>query len=346
MPQLSPTINDSILRNKNSLNFLRLVLSIFVIIGHAFPLVLKTNSAFESFADIAVNLFFCISGYLILASAQRGNVLSYLWRRFLRIFPGLWVALLFVAFIASPIAFALNHGEGSWSIRLALEYFFKNSDLINLQWGVGNSPTGVPLSGAWNGSLWTLHFEFLAYLLLIPLAFFPWIKKYQRFTVTACFILSLGMHPLLSNIEANTNYYWHLARLIPLFLAGSVLYVWGNKIRVNSTATFICIVITAVSQFVLPEVLLPYTQLFFTYAVLGLASILNIYWGYRNDLSYGVYVYAFPIQQLLLILGTASAGLLINIFATAILSMGLAYLSWNFVEKPALKLKNIAPSAL
>lgn len=254
-------------------------------------------------------------------------------------------ALFFVAFIASPIAFALNHGEGSWSIRLALEYFFKNFDLINLQWGVGNSPTGVPLSGAWNGSLWTLHFEFLAYLLLIPLAFFPWIKKYQRFTVTACFILSLGMHPLLSSIEANTNYYWHLARLTPLFLAGSVLYVWGNKIRVTSTATFICIFITAVSQFVLPEVLLPYTQLFFAYAILGLASILNIYWGYRNDLSYGVYVYAFPIQQLLLIIGTASAGLLLNIFATAILSMGLAYLSWNFVEKPALKLKNIAQSA-
>lgn len=143
-----------------------------MIVGHSFPLVAGHTNNLEKLSALAVNLFFCISGFLIYASAQRGNVISYLWKRFLRIFPGLWVALLFVAFVAAPLGFLAGHGEGSWQIKDALQHWLRNADLIRMQWNLGDSPTNIPYEYAWNGSIWTLHFEILAYLLVIPLAFY------------------------------------------------------------------------------------------------------------------------------------------------------------------------------
>lgn len=337
------TLRESILQSKNSLNFIRFILAALVIWAHAYPLSAGKNSPMEFVGRMAVNLFFCISGFLILASAQRVNVFSYIWRRFLRIFPGYWVAQLFVILVAVPISYLLGTSQFAWSAEKSLGYFWENFNLYNLQFTIEGTQIGIPYQ-AWNGSVWTLWYEFLAYLCLIPLAYLPFIRKFPRVTVTAAFGGSLLMYPVLVAADATTNMYWTFARLVPMFLAGALLYVWGDCIKVRKFLVIIAAILTVILHYFGNVYLMNTLQLFFAYGVLGLAAILKVYWGYKNDLSYGVYIYAFPVQQLLVASGTASLGIALNTFLTLVVTMGLAYLSWNFVEKPCMGLKRLVPT--
>lgn len=314
-----------------------------MILGHAYPLTGRESSPLEFVSSMAVNLFFCISGFLILASAQRVNVLSYLWRRFLRIFPGYWMAQLFVIVVAVPISYTLGTSRFAWDSEKSLGYFWNNIGLYNPQYAIEGTQMGLPYE-AWNGSTWTLWYEFIAYLCLIPLAYIPFIRKYQRFTITASFGLSLLMYPALVVADSTTNMYWNFARLVPMFLAGALLYVWGDYIKIKNSLVLSAVMLTVVAHFFNNVYLMNTLHIVFAYGVLGLASILKIYWGYKNDLSYGVYIYAFPVQQLFVAAGTAGLGIALNTFLTLVVTMGLAYLSWNFVEKPSLSLKRLLPA--
>lgn len=303
----------------------------------------RENAGAEFVAGLAVNLFFCISGFLILASAQRVNIFSYVWRRFLRIFPGYWVAQLFVIIVAVPISYLLGTSQFAWDTEKSLGYFWENFNLYNLQFAIEGTQIGLPYQ-AWNGSAWTLWYEFVAYLCLIPLAYLPYVRKFQRTTITVAFVGSLLMYPILDAADATTTMYWSFARLAPMFLAGSLLYVWGDYIKVRKPLVVVSVILTIILHYFYNVYLMNTLQLIFAYGVLGLAAILKIYWGYKNDLSYGVYIYAFPVQQLFVAAGTASLGIALNTLLTLIVTMGLAYLSWNFVEKPSLSLKRLVPA--
>lgn len=297
----------------------------------------------EFLSDMAVNLFFCISGFLILASAQRVGLASYLWRRFLRIFPGYWVSIFFIILIAVPISYLMGTSKFVWNTSENLKYVVNNFDLYKIQYVIPDTQIGVPWQ-AWNGSTWTLWYEFMAYLCLVPLAYIPVVKKYQRLTVTVAFLLSLLIFPFLVHVDASTNMYWHFARLVPMFLAGSLLYVWGDYIKVRVAPVVLAVTLTVLVHFIDNVYLVNTLQVLFAYGVLGLAGVLKIYCGYVNDLSYGVYIYAFPVQQLLIVGGSASLGILLNVVLTLAITMCLAYLSWNFVEKPAMGLKKLVPT--
>lgn len=336
------SLNSAILRSRNSLNFIRFTLAALVIFGHAFPLVEGRNDRLEFLAGMAVNLFFCISGFLILASAQRVSLPSYIWRRFLRIFPAYWVSMLFVVCVGVPIAYLLGASTFIWNTQENLNYITSNFDLYKLQFNIPGTLESNP-NIAWNSSAWTLWFEFVAYLCLIPFVYLPWVQKYQKVTVTLAFALSLFMYPLLAAVDATTNMYWSFARLVPLFLAGSLLYVWGEYIKVRRLPIITASVATVALHWWNPEVLMNISQVLFAYGVLGFAAVLKVYWGYKNDLSYGVYIYAFPVQQLLVAAGSSELGIALNSVLTLLITMGLAYLSWNLVEKPAMRAKSLLP---
>ncbi len=111
------SLYDAILGGTNSLNFLRLSLATLVIVAHSAPLVgfnagilgIPVPERIGTLGEWAVNMFFCISGFLIAHSAQRGTISGYVKRRALRIFPGYWVSILFVVFLCAPIAVATGH---------------------------------------------------------------------------------------------------------------------------------------------------------------------------------------------------------------------------------------------
>ena len=128
------SLYDAILGGTNSLNFLRLSLATLVIVAHSAPLVgfnagilgIPVPERIGTLGEWAVNMFFCISGFLIAHSAQRGTISGYVKRRALRIFPGYWVSILFVVFLCAPIAVATGHTAEPYSLKGAGGYIIHN----------------------------------------------------------------------------------------------------------------------------------------------------------------------------------------------------------------------------
>ena len=158
----------------NSLNFMRLVLALTVIVSHA-----RGLGGFgkdwigdrTTLATIAVYAFFGISGFLIAGSARRNSLGRFLWQRALRIVPGFWVCLVVTAFFFALRGWLseshLPGHPGGVSSYLDLrdgpiQYVFNNLYFKMRQSTIG----GI----GWNASLWTLFYELLCYVLLGLLA--------------------------------------------------------------------------------------------------------------------------------------------------------------------------------
>ena len=143
-PPASPVFGDQLSDHRNSLNFLRLVLASIVLLSHAASLgrfgvwagVINGISA----AQVALLGFFAISGYLIVQSAIRSTSTSYLWKRTLRIFPGLIFCLLLTACFFDVVAWLQTPHPGcGWSCYIGAPdgpamYVVKNSLLANPFW--------------------------------------------------------------------------------------------------------------------------------------------------------------------------------------------------------------------
>ena len=111
------SVGSALRGHLNSLGIIRLVLASLVIVDHAFPLggfgedpFWRYTNGQTSLGGIAVGGFFVISGYLIVKSGASSDLMQFLWRRVIRIFPAFWGVLLFTAFVVGPIAW-LVRGE-------------------------------------------------------------------------------------------------------------------------------------------------------------------------------------------------------------------------------------------
>ncbi len=157
----------------NNLNLVRFVLSVAVIYSHSFPLSLgKQSGDFlskwcgVSLGDVAVNAFFVISGFLVAASMERSkSVRDYAIARIARIYPGLWIALLFCAI---PIGLSQCKME-TWDYLLSKEtrnFVIKNGLLIpgKMQFTLPSVFNELPYESIVNGSLWTLPYEVCLYV--------------------------------------------------------------------------------------------------------------------------------------------------------------------------------------
>lgn len=343
------SLYDAILGGTNSLNFIRFVLASSVIVAHSAPLI-KYNAGIlgipapiyiDSLGHWAVNLFFCISGFLIAHSTQRGTVIGYLKRRVLRIFPGYWVSLLFVVFVCGPISVATGHASDPFSFKSAAGYVLRNFDLQARQITFLGGPTGIPWSGIWNGSTWTLRYEFLAYLALIPIFYISFIRKSSKWLVPSIFVIFFGVFQFFHFTGYTPDSFVNNSlRLGMYFFAGTLFYVWGKRIVYSASLGIALTFISFVATFFWESEMTGYMALPATYGVLALSAAIKTRWCSKNDISYGVYIYAFPVQILLIIFGSASLGWVLNAIITFVITVGLAWLSWLYVEKPALALKD------
>lgn len=153
-----PSLEDSLGQSNNALNFVRLVLAILVIAAHVWPLGgfgTSPTLGGMSLGSWAVSGFFALSGFLIAGSRARSDVVSFFWKRFLRLMPGFWVCLLAIAFIFAPVTVLLLPGS-SWTPTAAINYVVGNSLLQISERGIDGTLASTPYDIAWNGSLWTL----------------------------------------------------------------------------------------------------------------------------------------------------------------------------------------------
>lgn len=281
--------------------------------------------------------FFGISGFLITRSRAESQSSAAYWRaRFLRIYPGLVVCVAVVAFVIAPLATAVSGRR--YSLPDSALFFLSNltAGMPRVAAaGIPGSLNGLPDPFLWNGPLWTLFWEILCYA-LIGLLFSVFRVELVRVALlvlfalgtAAAFIVDAGLRtsPVVSD--------WPLIPVLT-FLAGSLAYLFRDKLPAGVTAVAVCsglVVVIAslgfgpsLSHIPLVVVLLGGSLL------LPLSSV-----GSRYDVSYGVYIYGWPVQQFL-----ASAGLhtvvppLIFAAAALLCVAPLAWLSCRYIEVPA-----------
>jgi peptidoglycan/LPS O-acetylase OafA/YrhL len=327
----------------NSLNALRLVFAVMVIFSHAWPIGgLGGDPAISNFSigGLGVSGFFAISGYLITDSRARKSLGPYLAARALRILPGLWVALLAVAFVAAPLA-AIS--RGGWSVKEAARYVIDNAAIYHAQGALGSTLDGQPIRD-WNGSLWTLFYEVLCYLAIGAAFLLAAFAAKPTMYLVAAFLGATALG------AANRAHYFdgHVAlqqgsSLVAFFFAGAL--IWAFRDRLSAHPLLAAASAAAALALILAGVGGPYAALPIAYLVLWLGQALPE-WTRRinspNDISYGVYIYAFPVTQLLVLAGVAKAGgVLLGIAATAV-TVPLAVASWFLIERPAKRLRRRA----
>ena len=356
-------IGESLSDRNNSLNFLRIFLASVVLLSHAAGLagfhswVLMINQT--SAAELALYGFFAISGYLIAESVQRHSAIGYLWRRCRRIFPGLIFCLLITAFVFGILAWThgSHPGQGISSYFKAQDgpftYVIRNAFLDNPYWSQ-LTIAGTPISyiPAWNGSIWTLYFEFLCYLLLLGLALLGFLKR--RPLALLCSI-SLWILITVITVTPSLSMYFHfglrlpteqLLRFFTLFLAASVIYLYRDKIPDSGWIALACIPIYAVgvllplggraptAQFTPIDIFIP----FLIYPILWCGIHLPFKKiGSKNDYSYGIYIFGWPITELLITWNVQRFGVLPFEILCFVCTLPFAIISWWLVEKRAIK---------
>lgn len=322
---------------RNALTLWRLILAVGVVFWHSWPLTgreMTLEPAARLLSDMFADGFFVISGFLITAAwIRRPHLKEYWASRVLRIFPGLWVCLVVIAFVAAPIAAKIENTSVSLSSELG---YVLNNALLNVAYiGIDGTPTGVPYPGIWNGSIWTLFFVLLCDVMVSVLGFLGLLKR--RWTIPILFVAALCWAAYVSYQPTGQSMVQMLARFSVVFLAGAMFYQYQNKVPARWSLVALCAAIVVASGFTQNYRLIGALPL--AYAVIVSGALVRRA-RLRNDLSYGVYIYAFPVQQLLATFGLAPLNPFLFFGISTVAVMPVAAASWFLVEKRATAWKN------
>jgi len=338
--------------NNNAYDLLRLLLALFVLFSHAYFL---TNTGLDPlatfskgqvyFAEIGVLGFFALSGYLITSSIENmPNAFRFLYKRFLRLFPGYWVCLIVTGFIIAPAIYYLNNhtinGFSFTGSNSSVTFFLKNAFLAINQWSVGNVLDHSVYKESLNGSLWTLYSEALCYVVTLVLSFFGLLNKNKSvFILLFLFVYVVYAVNLYNAPQFGPTFLTLNAarKLYIAYMCGMGLYIFRDKIVIDKKGQlFILLLSVALLKFggflLLAPILI---------AVLCILGFANFKVSLKYDISYGMYIYAFPIQQLVITEWGNSLGFWGSILTCILLTSVLGFLSYVLVEKPFLKLKNV-----
>ena len=364
---------------QNNFHLIRFVAASLVLYGHCYPLTgrgtydyltIISQGIFPT-SHMGVCIFFIVSGFLVSQSLMRSTsknlhinakysidnifnfrkngIADYLWKRIIRIFPALLIVLILSVFVLGPICTSLP----------VAQYFLSNETyryfkLIKLYPFIQNVLPGVFENNPEkqiNGSLWTLPYEITMYLFL---AFLQLTNLFQkRNLLSILFLISLPI-----TIYLFFNY--HPTSLIPIlhlsfaetlefgifFMSGTIMFLFQDKIPYRFVYFTMIIFVwfglglmhitSSVMIKIISFIALPYI-------VLYLAHLKGKINGFSKlgDFSYGIYIYAFPVQQMLIyFFGTNISISKLFIYSTLIV-LPLSILSWYLVEEKALKLKSI-----
>jgi peptidoglycan/LPS O-acetylase OafA/YrhL len=328
----------------NSLNLVRLALAFAVLYSHSFPLSGRTDGpgwAGESLGGWAVIGFFAVSGYLITGSRLRTEGARYLINRVARIFPGFIVSLLVVAFVFAPVAYAAQHaGLGGFlsTPNTPLNYVFDNALLEMHDYSVAGTLAEVPHAFAWNGSLWSLWYEFLCYIVVGVAAVVPVVRR-RPWPMVLMFVASVLVHANIATVAAylgGNGEFVLLMKLLPYFLGGAVLFVLKERVPLHWYGALPALAVALGLVAWQPAWGGQLAAPLFTYFIMWFAAVVpSPRFVGVHDLSFGVYIYAFPVTQMLVLFGAHQSGLIVLNIGITVLTLALAALSWFLVERPS-----------
>ncbi|MES2072232.1 MAG: acyltransferase [Pseudomonadota bacterium] len=333
-------------KRENNFGILRLLFATLVIVSHS-PELIDGNRSREiltqifgtlSFGEVGVDGFFLISGYLITKSfVQRQSTLAYLAKRVLRIVPGYLASFWICVLVVAPFVGAGNPGLE----RLGSQ----------MQQALLLLPPEVPGAfrslhyPALNGAMWTIAYEFRCYLATIALGLLGLFKPRYRalllILISALLLLNaaqtmVGAQVIGSRFIGDPVY---IVRFGALYGVGMLFYLFRDRIRLTNAGALIAagLLIPLFFNHYAAEAVFSicggYLIFWFAFQapVLRLSHIVN-----RADISYGLYLYAWPLQNLIIWSNKS-----LNPWLLCCLTLTgaglLAYASWILVEKPSLR---------
>jgi peptidoglycan/LPS O-acetylase OafA/YrhL len=326
----------------NSLDVLRLLAAMMVLYSHQFALLGLAEPWFlglKTFGAAGVSIFFFLSGCLVWTSwARDPHMLRFIGRRALRIFPALLVVCLVSVFVLGVFA-----TTSPWREYLTSPQTWRYVWTVGM-WTSKTLPglfQDNPLTSVVNGSLWTLPVELLCYASVIVVGMaVVWTKLPQGVGV----VVGLWLAVLLASYGARVvgiHFEPHM-EMAAMFWWGAF---YGYCRQSPCTAWQVGLAAAALFAFyVLGTHGLERTAMLVC-AVALVHLAMSVPWGARltqpiGDLSYGVYIMAFPVQQL----GVHWArghnwSFAVSLVFSVAVTLLLAFASWHLIEKRALRLK-------
>jgi peptidoglycan/LPS O-acetylase OafA/YrhL len=339
------------MKHDNSFDALRLFAALLVIFGHAFRLTGEAGPSFAGtgVATTGVKIFFVISGYLVAQSfARDGDPRRFLQRRLLRIMPGLAGVVLLTVFLLGPLmserSLAAYFGDARTWLYLGNLAFYP-ADALPGVFAANTAP------GEINGSLWSLPPELSMYLLLPVVAgvSIALTRGYRLMLPAAILVTLVALFVVLPaddlrDLSVYGTRVWAWFSVAPFFLFGAAYAFCGFDRALNravAAALLLALLVAPTVPLVTELALiaaLPYIVFAFGVAPAPFGGALTRH----GDFSYGLYLYAFPLQQVLVALGTPG-GAWANFALATLLAGGCAVLSWHLIERPALRAKPRTP---
>ncbi len=337
----------------NNFACIRLVAALFVFAGHmgmvlnGRPPVLGAMPLHE----LGVAMLFLIGGCLVSQSWERDkNVLRYSLRRFFRLWPPFAFMILVMTFVSGPLLSELGIGGyfSSWyrTYLKNLRFF-----IVFAQPGVF---TDVPLANVTNGSLWTMPVEAAAYILTPLLAWLILKKRPNKKTdisaiavvivLAFCFLdlYFIVFHHQEQFVIYGTDLFaaWHL---IVFYVIGMVFGTERMQKYLNVQAAFTGLMLALVFQFNSAAIQYPLLYVLLPYCVFSLAYAKPPVFsgmGKWMDLSYGIYLYGFFFQQMVVQIRFRNHyewGYLTCFIISLIPTLAAAVISCLLIEKPSAK---------
>lgn len=340
----------------NGFGLLRLCMASLVIVQHSLALTDRATAAtigpFEllwraNFGDVAVGGFFALSGFLLWSSVHRHSPRRFIRLRMFRLFPGYWAALLVVAFLLAPlIALAAGTTDGYRLLgaNSAVTYVLSNLGLIVIQPSIGEVLSANPYPHSLDGSFWTLMPEFLCYLALLVVTVVAAKFGLRDWRVPLAVALAALAATTVSGVALTgqlAQYAVAVLSLASAFFFGSTLagLSWDARAR----PVHMLLAAAALALMLVFGLWVPLGPPVLAFFVITLGSVLRSGWptkvGTRTDISYGVYLYHFPVIQLLVAMGVVGASAWFSYFVLCplalLLTVPIALASWYAVEGPA-----------
>ena len=331
-------------KKTNNLTLIRTLAAFSVTFGHSFILLTGTTANVGAgissgyFGFMAVAVFFGLSGYLVTQSfCNSKSWATYLEARCLRIFPGLLFANLITVLM---VALIVKRGDVSGDfISVAGEYIASS-----FVFGASCMPGVFAMNptDCVNGSLWTLGIEFRYYVIVMLLGLCGFYRKSWRFLLALLFAIGLAVllpADVASQLFSKTIRVHSLdstfLSLAVSFVMGMLFYLFRERVYLSAIAALVGVVAAYFSEYWWVKVILTVYACF----VFGFHPKLYVRrFPQVFDLSYGIYVLSYPVQQTFISFKTLSSPVEVFLSTCAVV-IPLAWISWTFVESPALRLK-------
>ncbi|WP_372785088.1 acyltransferase family protein [Phenylobacterium sp.] len=347
-------ISSPAARRENGIGALRLLFATLVIVSHS-PEMLDGDLRRDplhmvfhtlSFGQLSVDAFFLISGYLIAASfAASSSVRAYFTKRILRIYPAFVICSLLCVAIVAPLggAHLQSLSIGDWG-RLAYRVALLKAPEVN------EAFSNVPFHPGLNGSAWSISYEFRCYILAAALGLIGLYRRRRLFVALTAAMVAANLVLFWPGLLNFTPPGWVVAtfgepdqqaRLLAAFMIGTCFWLYGKDVVLKGRYALAAAVPLFGLMFVPPLaetalLLLGGYILFWVAFEVRWKPLLTI--NAKDDISYGVYLYAWPIAALLIYYWRdIPLEVLTGITFLGAAACGLA--SWLAVERPAMKWK-------